>query len=166
MMDQPKTPNKAIIGLVVIVLLVVAATAVVVMSGNNAAKQTTDATASSSPEVSASVSPTASTEAAATNSSFKNGTYSATGSYQTPGGQESIGVKVTIADGVITDANVTQEGKTGEAQEYQSKFVSGYKSQVVGKKISDVNLSRVAGSSLTPIGFNDAINDIEKQATA
>jgi hypothetical protein len=164
-MDQPKTPNKAIIGLVVIVLLVVAATAVVIISGEGATKETTsDATVSSSPEVSTSSSPTAST--AATTGGFKNGTYSTTGSYQTPGGQESILVKVTLADGVITDATVTQEGKTGEAQEYQSKFVSGYKSQVVGKKINEVNLSRVAGSSLTPIGFNDAIDDIEKQATA
>ncbi len=161
-MDQSKTPNKAIIGLVVIVLLVVAATAVVIVSGNSASKETTtDATASTSPEASTSSSPTTTATGG-----FKNGTYSTTGSYQTPGGQESILVKVTLADGVITDATVTQEGKTGEAQEYQSKFVSGYKSQVIGKKINEVNLSRVAGSSLTPIGFNDAIDEIEKQAAA
>jgi hypothetical protein len=164
-MDQPKTPNKAIIGIIVVVLLVAAATAVVIISSNSATKETTDTAVSSSPEASTSVSPSASASTAATNG-FKNGTYNATGSYQTPGGQESISVNVTLTDGIITDATVTQQGKTGEAQEYQSKFVSGYKSQVVGKKISEVNLSRVAGSSLTPIGFNDAISDIEKQATA
>ena len=164
-MDQPKTPNKAIIGLVVIVLLVAAATAVIVIS-NSGNKQATDSTTTSSTDSTASsASPSASTSTSST-TSFKDGSYSATGSYQTPGGQESIGVKVTLAGGMITDATVTQNASGGEAEEYQSKFVSGYKSQVVGKKISDVNLSRVAGSSLTPIGFNDAIADIEKQAGA
>ncbi|MDB5176658.1 MAG: hypothetical protein JWN75_326 [Candidatus Saccharibacteria bacterium] len=164
-MDQPKTPNKAIIGIIVIVLLVAAATAVVAMSGNNANKQTSDTTASTSTSPSASTSSGASTPASST-SSFKDGSYNATGNYQSPGGPQSIDVKVVLAGGIISDASVTQHASGGEAEQYQSKFVSGYKSQVVGKKISDVNLSRVAGSSLTPIGFNDAIADIEKQAAA
>jgi hypothetical protein len=35
---------------------------------------------------------------------------------------------------------------------------------VVGKNIDEVNLGKVSGSSLTPIGFNNAIEDIRSQA--
>jgi hypothetical protein len=156
-MDTPKTPNKAIIALIVVALLVAAATVVIVIGSSNAAKDTASTPASDTPLASSSTTPAASTSANTSTASLKDGSYSATGSYQTPGGQEQISVQVTLAGGVINDASVTQQGKTGEAQEYQDKFVSGFKSQVVGKKISDVSLSRVAGSSLTSIGFNSAI---------
>ncbi len=163
-MDSSHSPNKAVIGVIVIALLAIAATAAIVLGQNNTSKDT-----NVSDTASASVSPQASTTTQPTNAptNFKSGTYNATGSYQTPGGLESIAVSVTLGgDGTITDATVTPEGKTGEAQEYQDKFVSGFKSQVVGKKIGEVQLSRVAGSSLTSGGFNDAIADIEKQANA
>ncbi len=160
-MKSKNSSNKVLIGLVVIVLLVAATTAVIVFTGGNNNTTTNDTTQTTA---STSVSPSASTTVST--SVLKDGTYSATGSYQTPGGQESIGVTVTLADGTITNASVTQKGKTGEAQEFQAAFVSGFKSQVVGKKITDISLSRVAGSSLTPNGFNSAIDDIEKQAQA
>lgn len=162
-MESSTGPNKALIGIIVVALIAVIATAVIVMSANNSANDTSNETASISP----SASPSSSTESTTNSSSeLKDGTYSATGSYQTPGGQESIGVTVTLTGGTITDASVTQQGKTGEAEEYQAKFASGFKSQVVGKKIDEVSLTRVAGSSLTPNGFNNAIDDIENQAKA
>lgn len=174
-MESSKTPNKAVIGIVVVALLAIAATAVIVLGANgnetaqdNSAAETVAST-STSPEASASTSPSTSTEATAESSTaaYKSGTYTATGSYQTPGGRESIGVTVTLSsDGTITDASVSQQGQRGESQEYQAKFASGFKSLVVGKKIDSVSLTRVAGSSLTPNGFNNAINSIESQAQA
>ncbi|MHD0330680.1 hypothetical protein ACY18M_17150, partial [Proteus mirabilis] len=59
-----------------------------------------------------------------------------------------------------------QQGQRGESREYQAKFASGFKTLVVGKKIDEVSLSRVAGSSLTSGGFNAALADIESQAKA
>ena len=161
---EKQSQNKALIAVVVIVLLAAAATAAIVLTNNNSSTNTstTSETASDLPtNAPASESNGESTPA---NATFTNGTYSSTGSYQTPGGTETIGVKVTLTDGVVTDAQITKQGMTGEAKEYQAAFESGYKSQVVGKKISEVSLNRVAGSSLTSKGFNDAINDIEKQA--
>ena len=150
--------NKAVVAVVVIALLAVAATVAIVMTNNNAgtdsAMTATDAplrTSGTQSDIPA-------------NATFEDGTYTATGSYQTPGGIESIGVKVSLSGGVITDAQVTKQGKTGEAQEYQGEFVSNFKPQVVGKKITEVKLDRVAGSSLTSGGFNDAINNIAIQA--
>ena len=40
------------------------------------------------------------------------------------------------------------------------------KTLVVGKKITDVKLDKVSGSSLTPKGFNDALEQIKTLAKA
>lgn len=158
-MESSKSPNKAIIAIIVIVLLVAAATAAIVVTN----KPAEDNVANTS-DLPAQTSAPSDTVVAADDVAFKDGTYRSTGEYQTPGGMEKIGVEVTLADGVVIDAKVTEQGKTGEAQEYQGRFVSGFKSQVVGKKISDIELDRVSGSSLTSSGFNAAIDDIEKRA--
>ncbi len=97
---------------------------------------------------------------------YKDGTYSAVGTYTAPSGQESIGVSVTLAGDVVKDVTVTGNATKEDSKKYQAKFISGYKALVVGKKISDVSLSKVSGSSLTPNGFNDAIAKIEAQAKA
>jgi hypothetical protein len=39
-----------------------------------------------------------------------------------------------------------------------------YKQYVVGKKIDEVQLTKVSGSSLTPQGFNDALAKIKAEA--
>lgn len=160
---ESKSPNKAIIGIIVIALIAIAATAVIVMGSNNKAN---DSTTSDTTTTSSADTPSTSSSTTTSATSFKDGTYTATGSYQTPGGSESIGVTLTLSSGTITDASVQQNASGGEAEEYQSKFASGFKSQVVGKKITDVSLSRVAGSSLTPNGFNNALQTIEEQAKA
>ena len=95
---------------------------------------------------------------------YKNGTYSADGSYMTPEGQVSINVTVKLANDIITDANVTSVSGDRTSQRYQAKFISGYKQYVIGKNITDVQLSRVSGSSLTPEGFNNALATIKSQA--
>lgn len=163
------SPNKAIIGIIVVALIAIAATAVIITTNK---KDDTANTSDNSAMQMADTSDTANdttdsaNSAADSSATFKDGTYTATGSYQTPGGQESIDLTVTLSGNTITDAKVVQNASGGEAAEYQSKFASGYKSLVVGKKITDVSLTRVAGSSLTPVGFNNAISDIENQAKA
>lgn len=163
--DTQKGMNKSIIGLIVVIVLVIATTTVVVMSSDRSA-QTTTSNSDTAVTESADSSGSGTNNAAATTGNYKDGTYNATGSYRTPGGQESIGVKVTLTSGVISDISVTQNASGGEAEEYQDAFVSDYKSQVVGKKIDEVSLSRVAGSSLTPNGFNSAITAIKTDAEA
>ena len=101
-----------------------------------------------------------------TASSFKDGVYTVTGNYDSPGGPESIGVKVTLANGVITDAVVEPHATLPISQKLQGEFVAGFKQYVIGKKIDEVNLTKVSGASLTPIGFNDALNKIEAQSKA
>ena len=99
-------------------------------------------------------------------SAYKDGTYSATGSYMSPGGEEQIKVTLTLANDVITDATVTSLAYDRTSQRYQKMFISGYKQYVIGKDISAVNLTYVSGSSLTPAGFDSALQNIESQAKA
>jgi hypothetical protein len=160
-MEPTKTLSPAIKALIVIVLVGIVATAVIVISDSSSDKenattsQDTPTTSSSSPEASET-----------STNAYKNGTYSAVGSYSTPGGQESIDLTVTITDGVITSTTLKENATSGEAEEHQANFASGYKSFVVGKKVDEVSLSRVAGSSLTSNGFNSALDDIKKDAAA
>ncbi len=97
-------------------------------------------------------------------SMYKDGNYDATGSYVSPGGEEEIEVKVTLKDDVITDATAISKATRPESKNYQGQFVDGFKAQVIGKNINEVNLTKVSGSSLTPKGFNDAISKIKAEA--
>lgn len=95
---------------------------------------------------------------------YKDGTYSATGQYSTPGGRESITLSITIHNDKITASSLMQNARSEQAKDYQQQFATGYKQVVVGKKIEEVSLSRVAGSSLTSSGFNNALEQIKTDA--
>lgn len=161
-MEPAKKLHPGITALIVIVLIGIAATAVIVIH-NNSNPQTADTTNTTS---------TATTQQAqtaadnSTSKTYKDGTYSATGSYASPGGRESIELTVTLKNGVITDTSLVADATDGDAKEYQADFKSAYKDMVVGKDITTVSLSRVAGSSLTSNGFNDALDQIKTDAKA
>lgn len=74
--------------------------------------------------------------------------------------------QVTLKDDVIVDATVVGQATKRESIEWQKKFISGFKPLVVGKKLSDVSLTKVSGSSLTPKGWNDAVAKIMVSAKA
>ena len=95
-----------------------------------------------------------------------DGTYDAEGSYSTPGGQESIQVELTVADGVVTDVTVTPEATGGNAARFQEEFASGIADVVVGKDLAGLSVDKVSGSSLTGDGFNAALDEIRADAAA
>lgn len=97
---------------------------------------------------------------------YKDGSYEEKANYISPGGKEGVEVKVTLKDNKISDATFTPRPNSLTAEQYQADFKSGYKAKVVGKNIDEVKLSRVAGSSLTSNGFNDAIAKIRDDAKA
>lgn len=100
----------------------------------------------------------------ATSSSYRDGTYSATGTYLSPGGNESISISITLSNGNVTDTSATARATSGASRSYLSDFIYSYKSLIVGKNISSIRLSRVSGASLTTQGFNDALDQIKNQA--
>jgi uncharacterized protein with FMN-binding domain len=95
-----------------------------------------------------------------------DGTYTAEGSYATPETVEAITVTVTLQDDVITAVEVVGDPQRPETEEYQGRFIGGIAEAVVGKDIDAISVSRVAGSSLTSGGFNDAIETIKGEAAA
>ena len=97
---------------------------------------------------------------------YADGTYTAEGSYQTPETVETISVTMTLADGVVTDVEVSGDPQAPESKQYQGQFIGGIAEEVDGKALDELDVSRVAGSSLTSGGFNKAVEAIKEQAAA
>ena len=94
-------------------------------------------------------------------STYKDGNYSATGTYNSPGGHETLRVTIDMANDVITALAVTSVKIDSTAAAYETAFEGGIQDIVVGKDIDSLNVGPVAGSSLTSIGFNRAITTIK-----
>ncbi len=97
---------------------------------------------------------------------YKDGTFSAAGDYMSPSGAEEINVSLTLQNSVITDTSYEGTAQGGRSQMMQAAFGEGYKQLVIGKSIDEVMLDVVNGSSLTPIGFMDAVQKIKVEAAA
>jgi len=159
---QPKQKLSPVITtLIVIVMVGIVTTAVVIVRNQSNSTTTSDLGQTESLQ-----NQTSNNSANNTDEAYKDGTYTETGNYITPGGRETIKVTVTLANDIITDASVTGDATSGESKEYQSDFIGGFKKLVVGKDIDEVSLSRVAGSSLTSNGFNTALKLIKADAQA
>lgn len=152
--------SKKLVAFLAVMIVVVAIVGTIVVSKKQQDKVATTTSADSS---SNNVDTTAPAATAST-ANYKDGTYTAEGSYNTPGGNESITITVTLQNGLVTSTSATSTPMDRDAQEYQDAFKSAYKGQVVGKKVDSLRLSRVAGSSLTSIGFNNALDQIKNQA--
>ncbi len=95
---------------------------------------------------------------------FTDGDYSANGPYFAPSGQESVDVTLTLADGAVTAISVHGNATDPEAKQYEAQFVSGVNALVIGKPIDSLDVTNVAGSSLTSSGFDAAVANIIDQA--
>jgi uncharacterized protein with FMN-binding domain len=103
---------------------------------------------------------------AAESADYADGTYTADGSYQTPETVEQISVTLTLEDSIVTAVEVTGDPQAPETEQYQGQFIDGIESEVVGVAIDDLEVDKVAGSSLTSGGFNAAVEDIKQQASS
>lgn len=165
MENQPEKNNNLAIGLVVIGLVAALAIGGYVYSSNQ--NKTTDtAQVSTAPTATPQSNNMMMASDSAMMAEYKDGSYTADGSYTTPGGQEMIGVTLTLANGVVTEVEVEEKGIKPISKEKQADFAKNYKTQVVGKKIDEINLTKVSGSSLTPKGFNAALELIKAEAGA
>ncbi|MDB5175188.1 MAG: uncharacterized protein JWM81_46 [Candidatus Saccharibacteria bacterium] len=161
---EPSSNNKPkFIAIAGIVALVVIAAVIALSKGGSKQTAAADPVDSSTSQQSASSTAT-SDNANSTSTAYKDGTYTETGTYTSPGGTESLKVTVTLAGGVVTDTSAVGSKRSDDSTFYAGQFIDNYKSLVVGKKISDIKLSKVSGSSLTPIGFNAALTKIKTDA--
>jgi uncharacterized protein with FMN-binding domain len=96
--------------------------------------------------------------------SYKDGTYSADGTYKSPNGTETVGVQLTLASGKVSAVEITQHPSNPNTRKFQGEFAGGIAEQVVGKSLDEIKVSKIAGSSLTSGGFNQAVEAIKTQA--
>ena len=139
------------------------------LAGCATAEPTTETEPTTTPEATATATPEASaTESAepTSDSTYADGTYTAEGSYATPESVETITVTVTLEDDIITAVEVAGNPQKSESEQYQGQFIGGIADVVVGQDIDALSVSRVAGSSLTSGGFNQAIETIKSEAAA
>ncbi|MEO5318422.1 FMN-binding protein [Arthrobacter sp. CC3] len=112
--------------------------------------------------------PSSSAPAAGTSSSaasgYKDGTYSADGNYVSPNGTETVGVELTLSGGTVSGVNITQHPSNPNTRKFQGEFAGGIAAQIVGKNLDELNVSKIAGSSLTSGGFNQAVEKIKSEA--
>src|ERR1700761_3423648 len=128
------------------------------------ASTTSESSSSGSSSTSSSGSTTTATGTSDTTTSYKDGTYTADGSYSSPDGQEEIAVTVTLKNNLITAVTVKTVEANGEGQRYQQLFASSIGSVAVGKSLASLNVAAVAGASLTSQGFNTALDSIRSEA--
>ena len=141
----------------------------IALAGCAASDTTTEPTTATTatPESSTAPTPSASaseSESTASSGTYADGTYTAEGSYATPESVETIVVTVTLENDIITAVDVTGDPQKRESEEYQGRFIGGIADVVVGQDIDQISVSRVAGSSLTSGGFNQAIDTIKSEA--
>jgi uncharacterized protein with FMN-binding domain len=156
---QKKIGLSALAGVSLSVALAGCATDATAESGSGSAAEPTPA-ASAAPAPAS----TAAAGDSAGSSTYQDGTYEAKGSYTSPNGQEEIDVSLTLAGDVITAVTVTPEATNPNSVNYQTQFADGISEVVVGKDIDEIDVSRVAGSSLTSGGFNEAVETIKSDA--
>ncbi len=101
---------------------------------------------------------------ATSDATYKDGTYSAPGTYDSPGGTEKIKVTLTLSKNVITAMKVVTVNADPTARAYEQQFEGGIAAVTVGKNINSLNIGVVAGSSLTSLGFNQALATIKADA--
>ncbi|HEY0248861.1 MAG TPA: FMN-binding protein [Gryllotalpicola sp.] len=135
-------------------------------NGSSGSSDSSGSSGSSGDQAAASGSNGGSSSGTADASTMKDGEYSATGHYTSPGGDSAVAVTLTLKSGVVTKVTVTPKAENPTAQQYESMFSSGVSGKIVGKKITELNVTKISGSSLTSQGFDKAIADIEQQAAA
>ncbi|MBO0983989.1 FMN-binding protein [Rathayibacter sp. SD072] len=134
-------------------------------AGTDSAEETT-APSSAASEPATTSTDAAAGDAAAGDSAYADGTYDAEGAYTSPGGNETVGVELTLEGGVVTAVTVTPQSENPTGEQYQERFASGISGEVVGVPLDELDVSVVSGSSLTSGGFNDAVETIKADAAA
>ena len=138
-------------------------------AAEQAAESPAQETTAAAPESTAAGEPAATGEptatgAAAADQAYEDGTYTQTGSYQSPAGPEEVGVTLTLEADVVTAVEVEPMPDNPTTTMYQERFAGGISDAIVGKKLDDLAVDKVAGSSLTSGGFNEATDKIKSEA--
>lgn len=149
-------------------ILFLAIVAIAVMqfsnSSNNKAQDATQVETTVAPTAIDSMAKDTSTDSSMMAANYKDGTYKGTGNYTSPAQEEEVDITITLENGVVTDATFDGKATNETSMKMQGLFSEGFKEEVVGKPIDEIDLTVVNGSSLTPQGFMDALDQVKAEA--
>ena len=108
--------------------------------------------------------PSPSEEPSSSGAAYHDGTYSVQGWY---GGAPSyMTITVDLRDGTIADVAVEPMPENNDTSRgYQERFAAAVPEAVVGKRLDEAEVGKLAGASGCADGFNDAIAKIRDQAS-
>lgn len=95
---------------------------------------------------------------------YKDGTYSKQGTYQSHAGDESIEITLVLKSDTVSEVQIVSNAEHDVSKKMQGLFIAGINAEVVGKKINELSVGKVNGSSLTGNGFNQALESIKSEA--
>jgi uncharacterized protein with FMN-binding domain len=95
---------------------------------------------------------------------YKDGSYEVDGQTDSSG-DDTIDVKVTVANGDVTDVTVTGHPTSDLSVKHQNAFIQAIPGVVVGKPLKGLKVDKVAGASWTSEAFNTALNSIREDAS-
>lgn len=99
--------------------------------------------------------------------SYKDGTYEGEGNYISPGGKEVVKVSMVVEGGMVKSMDLNVDTQNQTSKKYKGLFKAGIDELVMGKPLEEIEgFSQVNGSSLTPKGFQQAVEAIKAEAKA
>jgi uncharacterized protein with FMN-binding domain len=107
---------------------------------------------------------TAAEAEAPVDASYRDGSFQANGTYQSLNGSENIIVVLELQDDIVTGVEITVNPNHPTTANYQAQFANGIGDIVIGQDIDTLDVTVVAGSSLTANGFREALNAIKADA--
>ena len=120
--------------------------------------ETYDTTPNSTSTIESNTEPINSADGNVVDSTYADGTYSAEASYLTPRRTEqTIEVFLTLDNDIVIAADIIyDELEEGYSNDNQARFDKAYTTEVIGRSLDDIALSRVGSASLTSGAFNEA----------
>lgn len=86
--------------------------------------------------------------------------------YDNPGGGDPVRFQLTVENGVITSASSEVMADNPISQKYQTGFKEALAGAVIGKKLSDLQVDRIGGASLTSGAFRTFIKELNAKNSA
>lgn len=95
---------------------------------------------------------------------FKDGSYEVSLDYQVPRGTNNMKATITIKDDIITEVATVNTVASAKSEEYTKPFSEQISAEVVGKKLSEAKITKIAGASGTSKAFDDILDQVIEKA--
>ncbi|MGL5831071.1 MAG: hypothetical protein ACRCZE_02875 [Candidatus Altimarinota bacterium] len=98
---------------------------------------------------------------------YNNGTFEGEGSYMSPAGEELVKVSMVLENGLVKSMDLNVDTENNTSKKFKGLFKAGIDELVIGKSLDEIQgFAQVNGSSLTPKGFQQAVEAIKAESKA